>query len=200
MAEALADEAAFKTEADAIQSAGRQVNDLLRTNRPAPASPTATSGSAALPGTDGAPSRQAPHEFLEVARPFIQRAVCRLHAGIRAITGSHPATPVDAASVETILVGLLPNRLLPILLRTMVLELNVARVQGLLAGETSEQRFASFIERIKQPRVRSEFFGEYPVLGRQIVTALEQWLSCSLEFLQRWCADWPAICATFETH
>ena len=59
--------------------------------------------------------------------------------------------------------GLLPGRLLPILLRTVVLELNVARLRGLLLGESTEERFASFIARIQWPEVRLEFFREYPV-------------------------------------
>jgi type 2 lantibiotic biosynthesis protein LanM len=83
------------------------------------------------------------------------------------------------------------------LLRTLVLELNVARLQGALTGETGQERFESFIQRLQQPQVRFEFFDEYPVLGRQVVTALENWLSASLEFLRRWSADWPAIRATF---
>jgi lantibiotic modifying enzyme len=39
-------------------------------------------------------------------------------------------------------------------------------MQGLLQGQTAEQRFASFLERIQQPEIRLEFFREYPVLAR----------------------------------
>jgi type 2 lantibiotic biosynthesis protein LanM len=135
--------------------------------------------------------------FLELVQPFVRRAVRQLRNRLRAPPFLEKPLPFDVDTVERIFVGLLPDRLLPILLRTIVLELNVARVQGLLAGETSQERFESFIERIQQPQVRLEFFREYPVLARLVVTALESWLNCSLEFLQRWCADWPAIRAEF---
>ena len=83
--------------------------------------------------------------FLELVRPLIARAVRRLREGITSLIASAPAIPLEAAKIEAILVNLLPNRLLPFLLRTLVLELNVVRVQGLLAGESSEERFESFI-------------------------------------------------------
>lgn len=135
--------------------------------------------------------------FLELIRPLITRARTRLRKGIMALAGSRPTTPFEPDAVETTFLELLPGRLLPTLARTMVLELNVARVQGLLTGETSEQRFGSFIERIKQPEIALQLFREYPVLARQIVMALDQWVGCSLEFLERWCADWPELRANF---
>ncbi len=144
------------------------------------------------------PAGQPQRRFLELVRPLMERAVSRLHEGVQTLVASYPSFRIQSDTLETLLVGLLPNRLLPSLLRTMVLELNVARVQGLLAGETGEQRFESFIQRIQQPEVRLELFREYPVLGRQVVTALEQWLECSLEFFGRWCADWPAIRGEFS--
>jgi lantibiotic modifying enzyme len=130
-------------------------------------------------------------------KPLIGRAVRRLRSGIRSLPPVRGTDPFEAGTIEEIFLSLLPDCLLPILLRTMVLELNVARLQGSLRGETSEERFQSFIDRIKQPQIRLELLSEYPVLGRQTVVALEQWLNCSLEFLERWRADWPAICAAF---
>jgi len=37
--------------------------------------------------------------------------------------------------------------------RTLVLELNVARLQGLLQGDTPEERFKSFLQRLRQPEI-----------------------------------------------
>src|SRR5262249_26949696 len=88
--------------------------------------------------------------------------------------------------------------LLAILLRTLTLELHVARLRGLLQGETAEERFGSFIDWLRQPEIARELFNEYPVLARQIVLCLDTWLAVSLEFLQRWCADWPTIRAAFS--
>ena len=137
--------------------------------------------------------------LLELVRPLLSRAAGRLRQGLSSLAGTGSAVSFDAATVEAALINLLPNRLLPILLRTVVLELNVARVQGLLKGESSEDRFESFIAYIRRPEIRLEFFREYPVLARQISIALEQWLHCSLELIQRWCADWPATLAAFAS-
>jgi type 2 lantibiotic biosynthesis protein LanM len=40
---------------------------------------------------------------------------------------------------------------------------------------------------------------EYPVLARQLVTCIDNWVNSSLEFLQRLCTDWDAICNTFSS-
>ena len=169
-------------------------------------SPRSPSASVAEPGSNGsrdavasAPTGAslAQLRFLELVHPLTERAIRRLRERISHVMASHPVVPIEADGLEDLFVRLLPDCLQPILLRTMALELNVARLQTLLCGETAEERFESFIARIQQPQIRREFFREYPVLGRQIVTALETWLNCSLEFLLRWCADWSAIRATF---
>jgi type 2 lantibiotic biosynthesis protein LanM len=150
--------------------------------------------------------------LLEVVRPLITQAVVRLRKEVQALGGRFPdsgqvwklapdaALPFDPETVEGILLGALPNRLLAILLRTLTLELQVARLQGLLHGETAEARFQSFIDHLRQPATALELLREYPVLARQVVLCLDNWLAASLEFLQRWCADWPLICATFSPH
>jgi type 2 lantibiotic biosynthesis protein LanM len=134
--------------------------------------------------------------FLELIRPLIARALEGLREGVKALADS-PMVSFDPSTVEGIFLRLLPGRLLPVLARTMALELNVARLRGLLEGQTAEERFASFIRRLRQPEVRVEILQEYPVLARQVATILENWSACCLEFLQRWCADWPVIQAAF---
>ena len=79
----------------------------------------------------------------------------------------------------------------------MILELNVARVQGLLPGDTAEERFQSFINHITQPAHGTALLQEYPVLGRLVVESLDRWVAVSVEFVQRLCADWLAIQQTF---
>jgi lantibiotic modifying enzyme len=82
--------------------------------------------------------------------------------------------------------------------RTLVLELHVARLQGLLHGETSDKRFRSFIERMRQREIALAMFQEYPVLARQLTICIEHWITYSLEFLQHLCADWDEIRTTFS--
>ena len=136
--------------------------------------------------------------LLEAIRPLVERALDKLRAGVRDLTRAHRCVSFEPDGVERLFLGVLAGRLLTLLVRTMALELNVARVQGLLQGETGEERFASFIGRIRQSQVRLELLREYPVLARQVATILESWVTTSLEFLQRWCADWPAIRGAFS--
>ena len=92
----------------------------------------------------------------------------------------------------------LPRRLLNVLSRTMVLELNVARLQGLLNGDTPEKRFRSFLELLRQMDKALAIFEEYPVLARQLTICMNNWVDFSFEFLQHLCIDWEAIKTLFS--
>jgi len=134
--------------------------------------------------------------FLELVRPLIDRARGRLREGIGTICRERtpPFTPEEGerGSSEP-----LAFSLLPLLARTLVLELNVARLQGLLAGGTAEERFATFVERLRQPETAAAILDEYPVLARAVVEELDAWVETSLELLDRLAADWPDLVATF---
>jgi type 2 lantibiotic biosynthesis protein LanM len=134
---------------------------------------------------------------LELVRPLLRRAVRRLRNDVRELAAPSLDPPFDPAAAEQALFAPLPGRLLGFLLRTLVLELHVARLRGLLQGQTAEERFGSFLDRLRQPEVARELFNEYPVLARQVVLCLDNWLAASLEFLRRWCADRHAIRAAF---
>jgi type 2 lantibiotic biosynthesis protein LanM len=136
--------------------------------------------------------------FLELVRPLVARAAERLRHGLRALAEAQLAVPFAPEEVEQLCLNVLSRRLLWMLMRTMALELNVSRVQGLLQGQTGEERFASFISRIRQPQVQAELFREYPVLARVVITILDNWVKSSLEVLERWCADLPMIRETFN--
>jgi type 2 lantibiotic biosynthesis protein LanM len=134
--------------------------------------------------------------FLELVRPLIERARGRLRAGIAAVCreASPPFSPAEAERLAT---EPLAYRLLPVLARTLVLELNVARVQGLLAGDTAEERFAAFVERLRRPETAREILSEYPVLARLAAEELDAWVEISLELFARLTRDWPDLLATF---
>ncbi len=136
--------------------------------------------------------------FLEVIQPLVARALGQFREAVRSLASSQPTCRVALDNSERLCLSLLPERLLAVLTRTMALELNVARVQGHLQGATSQARFASFISRIQQSQVRLDLFREYPVLARLVVTILDDWVACSMEFLNRWCADSSAIRAAFS--
>ena len=134
--------------------------------------------------------------FVELVRPLVDRARARLRAGIHRIVQDHraPFTPEEADRLVSETLGL---RLLPILARTLVLEMHVARIQGLLTGDTAAERFAAFVGRLRQPEAAAAILNEYPVLARLVVEELETWVAVSLELLARLAADWPDLLASF---
>lgn len=135
--------------------------------------------------------------FLYLIAPLISQGLNRLSEGIQDLSQQHPELPFQAKAIIDMLLANLTIQLRQILDRTLVLELNVARLQGLLTGDTPEERFRSFIERLRQPDVALSILQEYPVLARQTVICMNHWLTFSLEFLQHLCADWDEIRSLF---
>jgi len=136
--------------------------------------------------------------FLNAIKPLINRGLAQLAQGIKTLIQAHPSLPFDPNTIEALLFANLPRQLLSKLSRTMVLELNVARLQGLLQGDTPDERFQSFLKRLHQPEIVIPLLQEYPVLARQLVISINRWVSFSLEFLQYLCTDWSDICTTFS--
>jgi type 2 lantibiotic biosynthesis protein LanM len=132
--------------------------------------------------------------FLDLIQPLVDRACDRLSSGLAALASKWPRLPFDPETVVDVLLMNLPEPLLTRLGRTLVLELNVARLKGLLDGATPEARFQSFIRRLRQPEEAIAILAEYPVLARQLSLCVDQWAEVSLEFLERLCSDWQAIC------
>ena len=136
--------------------------------------------------------------FLEIVRPFVDRTRLRLQedlaALVRAAKGSLPFTVDSALRLAS---ATLPYRLLPILSRTLVLELHVARLQELLTGESPEERFAAFVERLRDPEAADAILREYPVLARQVLLDLELFREANVEVFSHLAADWPAIVERF---
>lgn len=137
-----------------------------------------------------------PYRFLTVITPLLTWAFHELDAQIRARFPLWPLPPLDPTTISDLLSEHLLSRL-SILNRTLTLELNLASRQKLLAGDTPSARFESFLLRLQQREVALALLEEYPVLARQLVLRLQQWIATSLEFLSHLCRDWEAIQATF---
>lgn len=135
--------------------------------------------------------------YLITLRPLIKDSVARLQAGLHTLLQKYPYLPFDPVAILTLLVQHLPARLLPRLIRTYILELNVARMEGRLEGETPQERFRYFLQQLCQPEGILPLLEEYPVLARRLVESLDRWVTCELELLERLCTDWEEICVTF---
>jgi type 2 lantibiotic biosynthesis protein LanM len=136
--------------------------------------------------------------LLDVIAPLIRQGRDRLHQGIQALLQTATDLPFDPGTVEDLLYASLPGPLLRMLTRTLVLELHVARLQGLLQGESPAERFRSFLRRLRARDTALTILQEYPVLARQLARCIDQWVDFNLEFLRHLCADWPALRAMFS--
>ncbi|HET8840148.1 MAG TPA: DUF4135 domain-containing protein, partial [Ktedonobacteraceae bacterium] len=128
-----------------------------------------------------------------ILKPLLGLGFARLRAGIADLQDHYRSLPFDPEQIRLLLFPFIFDLLSSKLTKTLVLELNIARVQGQLQGETPEQRFAYFLQQLAQPQATLAFLEEYSVLARQMVETIERWITCELEFLQRLCADWNEI-------
>lgn len=126
--------------------------------------------------------------FLVAAADWIAAARNKVHEAI--VRMPHASLPFDPQTIEQVLFKNVVRLLSGMIGRTMVLELNVARIQQQLSGNNPEERFRSFIERLSTPAPAQALWEEYPVLARQLVLSLKQWADNSIEFLERLVDDW----------
>jgi type 2 lantibiotic biosynthesis protein LanM len=116
-----------------------------------------------------------------------------LREGIEALGREFGELPFDRGAIERELYEGLPERLIHMIAGTMTLELHVARLQGDLRGDTAEDRFRNFLDLLRRPENAVGLFQEYPVLARQLVESIDQWVTFGLEFLRHLCTDLEAI-------
>ena len=138
---------------------------------------------------DPGPEPDAP--FAGLAEPLLARARQRLAARLAAL----PPVPLrlDPPELLTWLYPPLPRLVDRMLRRTMVLELNVARVLGTLPAGSSAARFDAFCARLHEPAERRRLVETYPVLGRMLATVAENWVQASALFATRLASDWPLL-------
>jgi type 2 lantibiotic biosynthesis protein LanM len=195
---------ALGTSSQTLQQLSKKVPDWLNELMQSFASDQPISQDFFRPPTEAEATREQTNKFLFAVAPIIRRAHERLQQGIDAIhkqhehlASEHP--PFNAQTVASILYAspTLPSILLTLINRTMVLELNVARLQNRLQGETPEERFGHFIDLLRTPDEALRIFLEYPVLARHLVDTINDWVDFNLEFLTHLAADWAELKRTF---
>jgi type 2 lantibiotic biosynthesis protein LanM len=137
------------------------------------------------------------HSFLVMLRPLILAGRRRLHEGVQALRARHGELPFDPQVVDGFMLPALSGRLSMKLTRVMLLELNVARLMGRLSGETTTDRFASFIRLLGDRDFALGLLEEYPVLARLAVENVDRWVAFQLDFLTHLCADKDEIARIF---
>lgn len=122
--------------------------------------------------------------FLPVLRPLIAHAAEALAAA------GLPET-LAAAEGEGAL-GALARRLHLTAARALVLDLNVARVRGALAGADAAARYRGFVER---PGAFAALVRGWPLLGRLLAEAVDCAVAAASALWARWTADRAALVA-----
>lgn len=127
--------------------------------------------------------------FLVLVEPLVRRGCERLQRRIEALSG----LDLDPrATVRCLLPGL-AMALRQNLARTLVLELQAARLEESLVGDTPEERFQSFIASLRSPETALDVLGRYPVLARHVVERIARWEEVCGEMLERLASDWEEI-------
>ncbi|MBX9792500.1 MAG: type 2 lantipeptide synthetase LanM [Pirellulales bacterium] len=136
--------------------------------------------------------------LLNLFAPTIRAARERLRDGLHALQFGGAALPAEAVALERLFFAQLLPVLQAMVRGTLVLELNVARLQGHLAGDTPEERYLDFVRSLRTPDVASAMLDEYPLLARQVLVALDQWVRFGLKFFEHVSNDWPRLRETFR--
>ncbi len=90
-------------------------------------------------------------------------------------------------------------RLFRRLSRLLILELNIARIEGRLNGETSSARWQDFFDTAKTQEFWDYCFQAYPDLRSRIETLLQKQCIAIAELATRWCDDRARIAAILQT-
>lgn len=135
--------------------------------------------------------------YLAVLEPLLDDAHDRLREGVVRLCEHRTDPPFDPGSVSELLVGELPAQMLFLVSRALTLELRIRSLEEKLPGDSPQERFQSFVESLREPETVSAILRGYPVLVRTVVQRLDQWITRSLEFLERLCADREALADVF---
>jgi len=131
--------------------------------------------------------------FLKLVEPLIRAGYSRLCRAVDKMSAAAPGRQVNTDTVCQSLYQDLVVRLATVSGRTLVLELQVAKLLKQLEGDTPEQRFSSFAKSLSEDETRLKLFIEYPVLARLATELTLSWLEYSLEIIEHCLADWSEL-------
>ncbi|MBT2470441.1 type 2 lantipeptide synthetase LanM family protein [Streptomyces sp. ISL-66] len=145
---------------------------------PGPASPALPAPSAA----DGAATDWlgTPHWLGPLAAWAREELRGRLGSAGRLPDG-HPLFAPDTATLRTMVQ------------RTLVLEINAARLEGRLDGATPEARYEAFGAELRDPVRALDLLAGHPVLARGLVDHVRRWVEVRAEFAERLSGDFPEL-------
>ena len=135
--------------------------------------------------------------FAPIACDLLTPTIRRLETELAAMAETATDSGFDAATLTRQLQEELLWSVHTMFGRTMALEINLARTRGDLTGETSDERFDQFLDRLRDPLNRRRLFADYPVLARQLTVRVRQWYDNSLRMVGRIITDAPLLSQEF---
>ncbi|WP_280771568.1 type 2 lanthipeptide synthetase LanM family protein [Salipaludibacillus daqingensis] len=109
--------------------------------------------------------------------------------------------PPDKIDTEALMIGIIDTlyqKLHNLCIKSVVLEINIARLTGQLEGETANARFQSFMKKFQQdPYEVVQFFSLYPVLGRLVTETTERYIRLLKELIDRFNTDYIELQSGF---
>ncbi|HVC92950.1 MAG TPA: type 2 lanthipeptide synthetase LanM [Pirellulales bacterium] len=135
--------------------------------------------------------------FLNWLEPLVCKARRRFREAIGAAVAGRADILSSVEAFEAAWLPVLARRLSALVVRTCALELNVARLQDQLSGDTPQERFTSFLRRLRRPKVALALAEEYHVLTGKIAVCLDQWHEAGVELAERLASDAQPIQAHF---
>lgn len=136
--------------------------------------------------------------LLALVEPLVERAACALLDHARQLSTSHAAAPFDPPTFVDAWSAALVDQLRNVIARTLVLELNVQRLQGRLQGANAAARFDSFVCWLQKPESQHAVFDEHPVLLRAVAERLRLWEQAGASFLSHLAADASSLAHRFN--
>jgi len=130
---------------------------------------------------------------LVLVQPLISDYLKRFTREVKRLEARDRGVSFDADVVVPLLLPSVLTKLALSIQRTIVLEINIARVERRLQGNEPSERFQHFLSTLRLPETRKALLNRYPVMARQCVIHLENWFSAGLEFLDRLSHDYSAI-------
>ena len=135
--------------------------------------------------------------FCYFIQPLTDYVIALLHNDIQDLLAENPEFPIDGQNGIRLFLEPLYFLLMRTMNKTLILELNIERLENMLKGDTPEARFENFTQKLRNPEYSLRILREYPVLARTLAGIAMRWREARLEFLKRLSVDWPAICSTF---
>jgi type 2 lantibiotic biosynthesis protein LanM len=131
--------------------------------------------------------------FLYLVEPVINYYNQRLQEDLRQLIAGGIAISFDPERISNLLIATLIGKFTQLIRKPLILELNVARMEGRLEGEDSQRRFLDFVETLRDKTVSLNILREYPVLARRLIDYGRSWYGAGKAFFQHLCDDWPEI-------